>query len=246
MKKGQTESYSFLIGIIIAFLILTAIGCAVYNMYKPQGAKYFDKLVKQLERLEKVGEDIGDAEMTFFIEKDKVLVGFNAQEKKKEIKKSLWGWLSGRSCYGINLGKYLSSIIGIESGLERPSECPLDESCLCLCELKKSIDIITLVSFTLPANVLYIHPQACKGMGVKCKSFEELELVGGKGCPYGVLIPGQKMVGDKTKERGLMVLHYSYSKEGKVVSLDDIAPLSKEELEGKIDEEKEKAAEDTP
>lgn len=123
MKKGQTESYSFLIGIIITVLILTAIGCAAYNMYKPKSADYFGKLTDLLKKLEKGRIDVEEGEITFYTEKDQALIGFGENQD----------YIKEESCYGMTLAA------------EKPSKCLPGKSCLCLCNTEKVTEIRKLI-----------------------------------------------------------------------------------------------------
>lgn len=202
MKKGQTESYSFLIGIIITVLILTGVGCAVYQIYRPKGIDSFDQLTKLLKDLEEKAID-AEGEIPFYVEENQVLLGFGKeQEYIGREGKRYW------NCYGY--GREISvpiftpaKVIGTEK-IERPRKnCPLGKSCLCLCKIKSDPYTIT--------------EDACQG-DVKCETFDNLELVGGKGCPQGVFIPGRK-ASEGDKERGLASLYYS--KQGTMVSIDD-------------------------
>lgn len=202
MKKGQTESYSFLIGIIITVLILTAIGCAVYNMYKPKSADYFGKLTDLLKKLEKQGINVPDGEITFYIEKDQALIGFG----KNQDYIGEQGTIIRLICYGI----------GFES-IDRPTKCPIDKSCLCLCKIGYS-------HLTMSYE---IREDACQG-NVRCETFDILDFERGEGCPQGVIIPGMKhSFAEGNFERGVAILYYS--KQGNIVSIDDEkAVISKE------------------
>ncbi|MBU4502890.1 MAG: hypothetical protein KKA79_09920, partial [Nanoarchaeota archaeon] len=203
MKKGQTESYSFLIGIIITVLILTAIGCATYNAFRPQGKDSFEKLTSLLEKLEK--EDIDESgEFPFYVEKDEVLLGFGIGREfiGKEGFWSIFNW----ECYGITFAWGAGTPFGITGKITRPEDkCPLDKSCLCLCEI---VSVVTTYG---------IKETACQGESVKCAVFDTLDFLGGEGCKPGVFIPGRKGESeDERKPRGLSSIYYT--KKGNTVS----------------------------
>lgn len=227
MKKGQTESYSFLIGVIITILILTGIGCAVYQFYKPKGQDSFDKLTKLLEDLEK--KEIGEGEMPFYVEKDEFIVGFSRTQDAFKYSpdcpsgffKSSWGTSWG--CYGIEFlrpKEYVSlwalplwkSAKGEKSmQILRPKEkCPLGKSCLCLCKIDQPKKQYSIIS-----------EKACL-TNIKCVSFDSIDFTGGKGCCEGTFIPGTSIKGlglPEPEERGIKTL--KYRKVGSEVSLDD-------------------------
>lgn len=116
MKKGQTESYSFLIGIIITFLMMTAVGCVIYKTYsgKAETEKTFKLLVDQLNGL-KEGEE---GESPFFIEEQKVLVGFDQDKDELSIEEDCGDWK-------------------LPIQIKKPkAEICKKEACLCLCNLQ--------------------------------------------------------------------------------------------------------------
>ncbi len=174
-RKGETAPYSAFIGVIISILILTALGCAVYNMYKPKGLEYFNKLTSHLEKLEKSNTNEPEGEIAFYIEKDKVLVGFG----KKQEYVGEQGWkaiIKPWQCYGIKFGWTVPSIIGpagdllrfalgITDSIDRPKDkCPVDKGCLCLCKM---------------SLIDEVKQDACQGMEVKCKVLDNLAFFGG-------------------------------------------------------------------
>ena len=60
MKKGQeTSSLNFLIGLILAFIMLGGVGCFAYNWYMASqySKKYFNDFAEFLQDLEDSGED---------------------------------------------------------------------------------------------------------------------------------------------------------------------------------------------
>jgi len=120
MKKGQTESYSFLIGIVLTILILTAVGCAVYQIYKPQSTKSFDQLTIFLKKLEK--EEDQEGEMAFYLEKDELLLSF--EEEQYMIEKEWIDIVVGEAGFVIEEG----------FNIRRPKTCLMDKNCLCLCK----------------------------------------------------------------------------------------------------------------
>ena len=140
MKKGQTESYSFLIGIIITVLILTGVGCAAYQFYKPKGKESFDRLIDILKDLEKEGVD-EDGDIPIYIEEDEVLLGFSKNQEYIGEKglKSIFNW----DCYGIKFAWGIYTPSGVTGSIDRPTKCPIDKSCLCLCEIKSGLYRIT-------------------------------------------------------------------------------------------------------
>lgn len=216
MKKGQTESYSFFIGVIIAVLILTAIGCAVYNMYKPKGGDYFNKLSSLLEKMEKEGTD-GEGEITSYVGEYELLLSFKKEQPyigKKEADFQSETWKKG--CY-INIGGYDYPDTAITWSIKRPKQCPLGKDCLCLCKTS-SLDIKK-------------EDISCEGTSL-CKAFDTLELRGKGGCVDGLFIPGKGfgLIGRSE----IVVLHYL--KQGNYVIFDDMALMSKEQLEKRLKE----------
>ncbi|MBM3200095.1 M23 family metallopeptidase [Candidatus Woesearchaeota archaeon] len=234
-KKGTTESYSALIGIIIAVLMLTAIGCAVYNMYKPKGTEYFDKLVSHLKKMEESNLDEEDGgEMAFYVEKDKFLVGFGKGKDYVGCKGlcSVITW----SCHGIDFGwavpspmgpasSFIRLALGFTGSIDRPKDkCPDEKSCLCLCDMSRD----------------EVKQSACTGIGVKCETFDNLDFYGGEGCSQGVFIPGTKYTVSKgAYERGMRVIQYI--KKGPYVSLDDNKALLNDDLKKKVEQETQSA-----
>jgi len=215
-KKGTTESYSALIGIIMAFLMLTAIGCAVYNFYKPKGSEYFDRFTSLLQKLEKERTD-QEGEATLYVEPDQVLIGFG--KGKEYLGKKGFGAIFDWECYGIRFAWGIYTPFGVTGSIDRPSKCPLGKSCLCLCQMSKF-------------PIRRVEQDACQKGGIKCVIFEDLDFVGGEGCPMGVFVPGMKRTFTKNYERGLRLVYYS--KKGNDVSIDDVKPLPISSLEAKI------------
>lgn len=218
MKKGQTESYSFFIGVIIAVLILTAIGCAVYNMYKPKSGDYFNKLSSLLEKLEKENID-GEGETTAYVGEYEILLSFKKGQPyvgKKEVDPQSETWKKGCS---IETGTYdpTGQAAAITWSIKRPKQCPLSKDCLCLCKTS-SLD-------------LKKEDISCEGTSL-CKAFDTLELRGKGGCVDGLFIPGQGfgLIGRSE----IVVLHYL--KQGNYVIFDDMALMSKEQLEKRLKE----------
>lgn len=246
MKKGQTESYSFLIGIIIAVLILTAIGCAVYNMYKPRGTESFDKLLSNLKGLEKKGDVEG--EYALFLEPNQFIVGFSKGRDAFEYSPNCPSGIGSEyregpidwGCYGINFlrPKEGVSIIAWPSWelaknrpmrIQRPEKCSEGKSCLCLCEMDR-----------LGERPFFVSETACSKSTVKCFSLDTIELIGGEGCCEGVFIPGKRLEeGSKEEERGLRVVNYK--KFGSMVSLDDEGALIGAELIEALEKQKKEA-----
>lgn len=216
MKKGQTESYSFLIGILIAVLILTAIGCAVYNMYKPRGGDYFKKLTTLLEKLEKENID-EEGETTAYVGEYEILLSFKKGQSyigKKEAESAKEEWKKG--CY-INVGGHDYPDTAITWSIKRPQKCPIGKDCLCLCKTG-SLDIKK-------------EDISCEAASL-CKAFDTLELRGKGGCIDGLFIPGKGfgLIGRSE----IIVLHYL--KQGSYVIFDDMALMSKEQLEKRLKE----------
>lgn len=198
MKKGQTESYSFLIGIIITVLILTALGIGAYQVFKPKTKAYFDDLTNMLKDLEEK-ETNATGELPFYVEEDEILLGFG--KVQEYIGKEGFG--KSWSCYGIVFANQKGPI---SRKVTRPAEnCPLGKSCLCICKFE--------------ARNFNVREDACQGK-IRCETFDKLELKGGEGCKQGVFIPGKKETSSgKNIDRGLASIYYS--KQGNTISIDD-------------------------
>ena len=210
MKKGQTESYSFVIGLVITALLLTGIIMGAYQVFKPKGKEHFDNLAETLRELEEEKINM-EGELPFYVEEDEVLIGFGKEQEYigRGGVKSWFNW----ECYGIKFAWGIYTPLGVTGKILRPEKnCPIEKSCLCLCKIES-------VPYRVTEN-------ACQG-NVKCETFDKLEFTGGKGCPQGVFIPGRKAIkGDEP--RGLASIYYS--KQGLKVSIDDEEALVGEEL----------------
>lgn len=231
-KKGTTESYSALIGIIIAFLMLTAIGCAVYNMYKPKSVDSFNKLVIKIKSLEKAGNDAG--EYPLFLEEDWFVVGFdktgNAFDYKQgcysfsnaecltevgckpnEVSYETWQNSDLWGCYGFGfLHLKKQEEILIPTKILRPQQkCSAGKSCLCLCKIEH-----------LNENPFLISEQACLRSDAICASFDSIKFIGGADCCNGVFIPGINIESQIPATRGIKAV--KYQKFGDELSLSDL------------------------
>lgn len=248
MKKAQeTSSLNFLIGVVLAILMISGVGCLVYSYVDSMktSEKSFDDLVEFFEDLEDENKDSA-GEHLYYVDKYKFLVAFPAGSE--EISNGV-----GKSCYGIPfgfLGFYLydKSDVDIESGkiftnmppgmmfgpndvpitymaydsraIKKPTGiCEKDKACLCLCEFTKGINLMTE----------YVGYEACsinnKG---KCHIFEKLDFIGGEGCSHMVFVSGMIKEG-VDYDRGYKSLYYN--KIGNVVSVDDKQALTKDLLE---------------
>ncbi len=116
MKKGQTESYSFLIGIIITVLILAGLGFALYEAFRPKTLESFDNLVDLIKSLEEKERDI-EGTFPVYLEEDKFFVGFGSQIN--QISLSGYGFL--------NPARYKT--------IKRPRKCVKGKACLCMCNV---------------------------------------------------------------------------------------------------------------
>ena len=228
-KKGTTESYSALIGIIIAFLMLTAIGCAVYNMYKPKSVDSFNKLVIKIKSLEKAGNEAG--EYPLFLEEDWFVVGFGKGSTAFEHKNGCYSFFNidclehgcpgaqGADMWGCYGFGFLQSpgTGNLPTKILRPeTKCTKGKSCLCLCKIEN-----------LNENPFLISEQACLRSDAVCGSFDSINLIGSEGCCNGVFIPGIN-IASQTQVRGLKAL--KYKKFGNELSLSDLTQtdMSKE------------------
>lgn len=224
MKKGQTESYSFLIGLIIAFLILTAIGCAVYNIYKPKSKDSFDRIVASIRNLEDEGSVEG--EFSLFLEKDWFVVGFGKNKDAFEYNPKCRGdSVSGKmkywECYGIQFAQP-GHHEGRPSRIIKPDKCKDDKSCLCLCKFDFPL------RGTEEEKMWWVSETACQKTNAVCASFDTVDLMGGAGCCHGPFMSGVKAP-IEPEERGLKIVQYK--KFGDMVSLDDIEASTEKELE---------------
>lgn len=249
MKKAQeTSSLNFLIGIVLALLMISGVGCLVYSYIDSMktSEKSFNDLVEFFEDLEDKKEDSA-GEHLYYVDKYKFLVAFPAGSE--EISNGV-----GKSCYGIPfgfLGFYLydKSDVDIESGkiftnmppmmMFGPSDVPItymaydsraikkpvgicdkDKACLCLCEFTKGINLVTE----------YVGYESCSiGNGGKCHVFEKLDFIGGEGCSHMVFVPGIIKSG-VDYDRGYKSIYYN--KIGNVVSVDDKQALTQDLLKG--------------
>ncbi len=114
MKRAETESMSFLIGIIITVLILVGVGCIAYKAYsgKEDTLKSFDKLVSRVM----AGME-GD--MPYYIDENHVLIGFGESGDLGTEDGLVF-------CYGS----------APFQDIKKPESKECKSSCLCLCELK--------------------------------------------------------------------------------------------------------------
>jgi hypothetical protein len=238
-KKGTTESYSALIGIIIAFLMLTAIGCAVYNMYKPKSVDSFNKLVSKIKTLEKTGNE--EAEYPLFLEEDWFVVGFRKGSTAFEHKTGCYSFVNidcmefgcpgaqGADiwgCYGFGFLQNLGTG-GLPTKILKPkSKCVGDKSCLCLCKIEN-----------LNQEPFLISEQACLRSDAICASFDSINLIGSEDCCNGVFIPGVNIESQIPVTRGLKAL--KYKKFGDELSLSD---LTKTDISKEKEKEREKIA----
>ncbi len=108
-KQGQTESYSFLIGLLLMLLILGGLGVGVYKytLILQQINECYDDLVNATTELEE-GESMNlicGLKSTENIFRTKAILGFDKNE----------------------------ATIGESTVYFRPETCPIDKSCLCLC-----------------------------------------------------------------------------------------------------------------
>ena len=127
-KKGETETYSFLIGLIITFLMLTTVGCIAYNMYAKSSETNdsFNNLVDIIKNM-KDGEQ---GKIPFYIDEDHIIVGFRSDDTKVKSDAVVGADLLLSYCYNWFTGGYDGLMI------ERPEKCK-GKGCICLCEYKK-------------------------------------------------------------------------------------------------------------
>ena len=181
MKKGQTESYSFLIGILITILLLGGVLYGAYTLFASTDTEEsYQDLKKRLGDLSTAPEGT----LPFYVGKYHVLIGFDrtAQEFTKGTT------LTGISaCPDYDL---------LQVTVPKPASCK-DQACLCLCALN--------------IHLLYgssVDKAACTT--ASCFTLPGIDtLTGGESCDQP-FIPGIKTVAD-TNEKGIQTLRYKKS-----------------------------------
>ncbi|MFH1828995.1 MAG: hypothetical protein ABH824_07075 [Nanoarchaeota archaeon] len=124
IKKGQTESFSFLIGVIIMTLILGAITIAVYNFYSfDPTLNCVDDMADKIEKLSLGKKDFVICE----VGGDYTLLSFNAESNETIF---------------FSEDRELVDGVYDESDVKRflkPPKCAENKACICACDnIKKS------------------------------------------------------------------------------------------------------------
>ncbi len=222
-KRGETESYSFLIGLIITFLMLSAVGCVVYEMYSrsSESGDSFKNLAETIKKL-KDGEE---GKMPLFVGEGYIIVGFRSDGKT--IKSESGGKGTGY-CY--NWFTERGSLT-----IDRPEKCK-GKSCICLCEHTK--DQPKTVNLESKDNNIFTNSEVCSGTEDTCitDGIDQYNFVGGGGCSIA-FIPSVKgnpfkrieyERGIALEKRGITVVHYK--REGNTIILSD-EEIRKEDTE---------------
>ncbi len=155
MKKGQTESYSFLIGIILTVIMLSVIGFAIYGWVLKESAedKFLSDLVKAIDKI-KAGENTS---LIGSMGEDYMLIGF---DKGQNVE------------FGSRLGEIWCSGLHLTTPIKKPRNCG-SNACLCICP-------VPLGSFSY--NALNVCKDTkCRVLDAK----SEVTFKGGKECRFG-------------------------------------------------------------
>ncbi|MEM4244725.1 MAG: hypothetical protein QW404_00105 [Candidatus Nanoarchaeia archaeon] len=232
-KRGETESYSFLIGIIITFLLLSAVGCVVYQIYSKgtETEESFKKLAETIKNL-KDGEQ---GKMPLYVDKDYIMVGFGIDQKTVESKAVIGKDILLSYCYSW----YTAGFDGLQ--IERPPQCK-GKGCICLCKYKNNIaKQIGAYEKWARFGGIYITKDVCSDPDDKCitEGIGQYNFVGEKGCKIA-FIPGLKYKWSITMLTGQPIEAYergvesvNYKRKGNTIVIDD-EQISKEEIQKEI------------
>ncbi|MFH1210704.1 MAG: hypothetical protein V1645_02195 [archaeon] len=229
-KKGTTETYSFLIGLIITFLLLTTVGCIAYN-YLSKGSET-DESFKNLVDVIKNLKDGEEGKIPLYLDEDHLIVGFRADSPTVESKAVVYADFVMTYCYGW----YTHGYDGLQ--IERPEKCQ-GKGCICLCEYKKDFSKEKTGYETWVRNGVFINKNVCSGTEDRCVTDEKIEqynIIGQKGCDVA-FIPGWKykvtlgraIVGQIAVWKRETAPVY-YQRKGSTIVIDDEQP-SKEDIQ---------------
>lgn len=233
-QKGETESYSFLIGLVITFLLLSTVGCVIYQTYSKtsETEDSFQNLVERVKNL-KDGEE---GQIPVYVGEDYAIVGFRSDTDMVENKVTVGLELITSYCYNW----YTGGFDGLQ--IKRPASCK-GKGCICLCDFTKDKpkDLGTYERYVRSAAV-FVTNDFCSGPEDKCvtEGIGQYNFIGEKGCPIA-FIPGMKgtyFLGIKplrksgtTQYREVAPVYYK--RKGDTIAIDD-EQLSKEEIDKEI------------
>lgn len=233
-KRGETESYSFLIGLIITMLLLGTVGCVVYQIYSKssESEENFKALADKIKNL-KDGED---GKMPLYIDEDHIIVGFRRDSAKVESKAVKIADTVINYCYDWYTGGFEGLTI------KKPDQCT-GKGCICLCEYKKDKpkDKGVYENWVRSAAAL-VTADVCNGKEDRCitEGLEQYNLIGEKGCAIAFIpgIKGKTLFGRDTIRSGLGteergVLPVQYKRRGNTITVED-EQKSREEIEKDI------------
>lgn len=242
-KKGETESYSFLIGLVITFLLLTSVGCVVYQLYskKSETEENFKSLAETVKNL-KEGEE---GKIPFYIDEDYVVVGFRSDQPTVESKATVGKDFFISYCYNWYTGGYDGLLI------ERPEQCK-GKSCICLCQYKTDAPKQLGTYEKIRGAAIFVTRNFCSGKEDTCitEGVDKYDFAGAKACSIA-FIPGVKgryfagieplRTQTKIDQRGTAPVYYKRS--GNTIFLGDEQPTKEEintEIQKTQDSEQEK------
>jgi len=235
-KRGETESYSFLIGLVITFLLLSTVGCVVYQIYS-KGAETQDSFKNLVDTVKNL-KDGEEGKIPVYVNEDYVIVGFRSDTDKVESKSTVGLDMLISYCYNWYTGGFDGLLI------ERPPACK-GKACLCLCEyqMDKPKNLGKYENYIRDAAV-FVTSNFCSGPEDKCvtEGIGQYNFVGEKSCQIAI-IPGVKgayylgikplRTQNKIESRGVAAVYYK--RNGNTIVIDD-EQLSKQETDKKIEE----------
>jgi hypothetical protein len=233
-KRGETESYSFLIGLIITFLMLTTVGCVIYQIYS-KGSDTEDSFKNLVETVKGL-KDGGEGKLPLYIDEDHIIVGFRSDTDKVESKAVLGLDIIINYCYDWYTGGYEGLLI------ERPPACK-GKGCICLCKYNADKPK-TLTKYEKYINSgMFITKDVCSGKEDTCITDDKISnynFIGQGGCEIA-FIPGIKgaiFLGIKSLKPGMGVMQNRgtapvyYKRTGDTIAIYDEQPSKEEIIKG--------------
>ena len=123
MRRGQTESYSMIIGVVIAIVLFFIAGSVTYAAFSEEreARKNFEDFVEFFKELAESNGDF-EGEKPLYVHRDHVIIGFSGDDIKP--KGDCLGWIIGDDDKNLKIKK--------------PEFCG-SGGCLCLCDYGDSI-----------------------------------------------------------------------------------------------------------
>ncbi len=190
-KRGTTESYSFLIGLIITFLMLSGIGCIGYEIYSrsTETGESFKNLAEAIKNL-KDGEE---GKMPLFVGEGYIVVGFRSDDKTV---RSESGRLKDKLSYCYNWFTERESLT-----INKPEKCK-GRGCICLCEYIKDRPKLVWAG----EDIIITNNEVCSGPEDTCatEGIEQYNFIGGSKCSIAFIpgIEGKSYTGTEYEGRG--------------------------------------------